>query len=276
MELINKSYIGWDRFNKSIINSHQDLETYRASYDMGSLDFYDRYIPRESWLYNKRILDLGCFVGGKTQLFSESGAKEVVGIDLSKRGIKIAKKYENEKLKYYRTSSTELKKEYKGYFDTIISFTVFEHIQKELLPTVIDDCYELLSKNGICIIVYNFFYDKYGAHVEHCIYHPFPQFLFQKQHYLEYCDKRLEEFHKKGLYGYFPLGYSYCKNTHNEDCYMELNRLISFKFKKLLRESKFKKIEDFQYSRSEFVKLLFNTFPKSRLFESSHFYILYK
>jgi len=77
---------------------------------MKGLDFYDKYISRERWLYNKKILDLGCFVGGKAQLFAENRAKEVIGIDLSKREIKVVKKYERDNLKYYRISSTELKK----------------------------------------------------------------------------------------------------------------------------------------------------------------------
>jgi len=275
ISLVNKSYIGWRYLHRDTIKSHQNLETYRTNYDMSGLELYDKYISRERWLYNKKILDLGCFVGGKAQLFAENGAREVIGIDLSERGIKVAKKYEKDNLKYYRISSTELKKDYREYFDSIVSFTVFEHIQTVLLPTVIEDCYELLNKNGKCIITYNFFYDRYGTHTNPYIYHPFPQFLFNEKYYLEYCDKKLRELHRKGLYGYFPEGYSY-KRSHNNDCYMALNKLTSLKFKKLLERSKFKKIEDYKYSRNKQTRILSDIFQRNKFFECSHVYILYK
>jgi len=133
----------------------------------------------------------------------------------------------------------------------------------------------LLNKNGKCIITYNFFYDRYGSHTNHYIYHTFPQFLFKEKYYLEYCDKKLKEFHEKGLYGYFPKGYSY-KSSHNNECYMALNRLTSFEFLKILKKSKFKKIEGYKYSRNKLTRILSDIFPRNKLFECSHVYILYK
>jgi SAM-dependent methyltransferase len=104
------------------------------------------------WVYsrvkeNSKVLDFGC--GSGTLACLKRKKCEVKGIDISKKAIKIAKKYN----KYDEVFSDDIFsfKHKKGYFDYIVSLDVFGHIPFEDKDNVIKKLKEFLKSDGIML-----------------------------------------------------------------------------------------------------------------------------
>ena len=97
----------------------------------------------------KRILDLGCGYGENCIEFINKGAVEVVGIDISKKMLEVAKeKNSNSKITYLE-SSVENLEIVKGDFDIVYSSLAIHYIEdfKKLIENISD----LLKKGGLLI-----------------------------------------------------------------------------------------------------------------------------
>ena len=96
------------------------------------------------------ILDIGCGGGLLSEPMSRLGA-DVVGIDASKKNIKIAKMHaekNNLKIDYKITSPEKLKTNKK--FDVILNMEIVEHVED--VNFFIKSCAKLLKKNGIMFV----------------------------------------------------------------------------------------------------------------------------
>ena len=275
LNFINFLHFFYLKRRGNVIKAEKTLEDFRTLYDKNNWNIYDLIDKKENWLLNKKILDIGCFVGGKAECFINNGAKKVVGVDLSKRGISVAKKYEQENLIYLNKSSHDIIDDYKNYFDTIVSFTVFEHIEECFIESVISDAYKLLNEKGKFHIVFNHYLDRFGSHMADYIYFSHPTIVFNELYVNEYCNKKLRNFQKKGLMGYYPVNFTY-SNIHNSDSYMALNKINSDEFINLIQKSEFKSFNYVQYSKTRLMKILSSLFPKKEIFKGSFLYMLEK
>lgn len=104
----------------------------------------------------KKILEVGCGPGHISLELARNGF-DVVGIDISKEAIKVAKKFKKENpfkenfgsLKYFTTSFEEF--DSKEKFDGICFFLTLHHFEN--LEKIMDKTLKLLKKNGIIIVV---------------------------------------------------------------------------------------------------------------------------
>ena len=276
INLTNKFYFLHFILKKSYLKSHVDFDSY-INYD-SNIFLYEKYLGKHFYK-NKNILDVGCFIGTKLKVLSDNGANQCVGLDLSKRGINFAiKRFSDNNLKFYNCSSAEFasNRKNKSRFDYVLSYTVFEHIDKKDLLGVLNDAYDLLKTNGYFVVVYNFYFDQYGSHLWPYISHPWPQLLFREEYILEFADIKLREYHKKGEMNYFSLGYLYSLNLHNADSYQALNKLNHDSFESLLKKSRFKSFEKHNFSQTGIMRLFNFLFPSKELFKGSTIYILKK
>jgi len=258
-----------------MIEAQISLENYRENCDKINWDIYNKYESPKNWLLNKKILDIGCFVGGKAECLSDNGAKEVIGIDLSLRGISVAKKYEKENLIFFNKSSSDLINDYYEYFDTIVSYTVFEHIETHLLNSVIDDAYSLLKIGGKFFIVFNHYGDRYGSHMANHIYFSHPTLIFNEIYLNEFCNKRLRYLQGRNEMGYYPKNFVF-SDLHNSDSYMALNKICVLDFIEILKRSRFKKYRFIPYSKTTLMKIFSIVFPDKEIFRGSYIYVLEK
>ncbi|HGY57249.1 MAG TPA: class I SAM-dependent methyltransferase [Caldithrix abyssi] len=275
IEILNHLHFFYATRKRHIIEAKKSLLEYREMYDGVGYDIYDRIVARDRWLNNKTILDIGCFVGKKTERYLDEGAKEVIGIDLSKRGIATAKQFEKPGLRFFNISSSELARKYPAYFDTIVSFTVFEHISRESLPAVLEDIHTLLKKGGLCLIAFNHYLDRFGSHLANFIYHAHPTLLFNEKHVFEYCNRKLSQYHQIGQMGYYPPEYKFSKEQ-NSDVYLELNKVTSEDFKSIVQRSGLKLVRAVPYSQTTFMRLMNLLLPRIELFKGSYLYLLEK
>ena len=98
-------------------------------------------------LKGKKVLDLGCGFGEHCKQFIAYGAKTVVGIDISKKMLEVAK-VENcdSKIRYIHMPMEDIG-QLQEQFDVIISSLAFHYIED--FEGVIKNIYNLLDKNGI-------------------------------------------------------------------------------------------------------------------------------
>jgi len=96
-----------------------------------------------------RVLDLGCADGLNTSILLEQGIEDIVGVDISKDLIKIAKKT-NPQAKFYVASADKLPFK-ANQFDVVLVDSVFHHLLEYSQP--IKEIKRVLVKGGkLCFI----------------------------------------------------------------------------------------------------------------------------
>lgn len=98
-------------------------------------------------LEGKRILDLGCGFGEHCRQFVQLGAEKVVGIDISKKMLEVARaENENPKITYLNMPMEEIG-QLSDTFDVVVSSLAFHYVED--FGGVIKNVYELLVPGGI-------------------------------------------------------------------------------------------------------------------------------
>ena len=106
----------------------------------------------------KKILNIGSYNGWFEKEMINRGAKEIVGIDINDKFLKMAKN-NVPKAKYLKMSALELNFP-KDSFDIITMFDVLEHLPREKENKVFSTIYKILRPKGKLIISvpnYHFF-----------------------------------------------------------------------------------------------------------------------
>ena len=100
-------------------------------------------------LKDKTILDLGCGFGEHCKGFVESGAKKVIGIDISEKMLEIAKQENADSKITYINMPMENIFELTEKFDIVISSLAFHYVED--FAGVAKNVYNLLNENGAFI-----------------------------------------------------------------------------------------------------------------------------
>ena len=100
-------------------------------------------------LKDKTILDLGCGFGEHCKGFVESGAKKVIGIDISEKMLEIAKQENADSKITYINMPIENIFELTEKFDIVISSLAFHYVED--FAGVVKNVYNLLNENGAFI-----------------------------------------------------------------------------------------------------------------------------
>ena len=97
----------------------------------------------------ERLLDIGCGDGNFTALVGKAcGAKEVYGVDISEKGVEMAKK---NGIKAFRVDVDEgIYRLRINYFDAVLSLEVIEHLFDP--DHYLDEIYRVLKPNGIFVL----------------------------------------------------------------------------------------------------------------------------
>ena len=94
----------------------------------------------------KRVLDLGCGSGNNCIKAVRLGASYVVGLDISKNMIELAKKTNKDEKIKYENISMENVSTLNEKFDFVISSLAFNYVED--YDKLLKDIYELLNENG--------------------------------------------------------------------------------------------------------------------------------
>ena len=100
-------------------------------------------------LHGKTILDLGCGFGEHCMHFVNQGAAKVVGVDISEKMLKVARKENNAPNIVYLRMAMEHISELDEYFDLVVSSLAFHYVED--FEQLIKDCYDLLKPGGLLL-----------------------------------------------------------------------------------------------------------------------------
>ena len=98
-------------------------------------------------LNDKIILDLGCGFGEHCKRFVESGAKKVIGIDISEKMLEIAKQENADSKITYINMPMENIWQLNEKFDVVVSSLAFHYVQD--FSGVVKNIYDMLNENGV-------------------------------------------------------------------------------------------------------------------------------
>jgi ubiquinone/menaquinone biosynthesis C-methylase UbiE len=148
----------------------------RASSEAG-LRLHERFVD----LRNKRVLDAGCGLGGRSVYYAEQGPHFVAGIDVDENHIKSARDFAEKKgTKNVEFSVAGLHAiPFKGdEFDIIFLNDVVEHIRRPLLVDALSECRRVVKPGGLICLEFPPWTSPDAAHLYDYIYIPWCQFLF--------------------------------------------------------------------------------------------------
>ena len=109
-----------------------------------------RYMMAGNFVKNKKVLDVGCGVGYGSWLLKESGASDVLGIDISDEAISYASKKFVVKGLEFEIGDGENLKDYKRNVDVLTAFEFIEHIKNQEL--FLKGVKENLKKDGLVFV----------------------------------------------------------------------------------------------------------------------------
>ena len=98
-------------------------------------------------LKDKIILDLGCGFGEHCKRFVESGAKKVIGIDISEKMLEIAKQENVDSKITYINMPMENIWQLNEKFDVVVSSLAFHYVED--FSGVVKNIYDMLNENGV-------------------------------------------------------------------------------------------------------------------------------
>lgn len=114
----------------------------------------DRYEFAADCLKSKKawtILDAACGTGYGSDILKKSGAREIIGVDISPEAVKYAQKKYGDGICSFKVSDiTRLNEFEDSRFDAAVSFETIEHIAEPLV--FLQNLSRLLKENGILIV----------------------------------------------------------------------------------------------------------------------------
>ncbi len=130
----------------------------------------NRYLNAREICKGKKVLDLACGEGYGSFLMSEWGAKEVVGVDISKEAIHSANKnFKKDNIKFVNSNVEDLNFIEDNSFDLIVSFETIEHLSNPNL--FLKEIKRVIRPEGAIIISCPNDYFYYPNEKEHNKYH---------------------------------------------------------------------------------------------------------
>lgn len=100
-------------------------------------------------LKGKRVLDLGCGSGNNCAKAVELGASYVLGLDVSKNMVELAREVNKDEKIKYEVMAMENLDELNDNFDVVISSLAFHYIED--YDKLLKDIYKLLNEDGLLI-----------------------------------------------------------------------------------------------------------------------------
>jgi ubiquinone/menaquinone biosynthesis C-methylase UbiE len=127
----------------------------------------ERFLERWGDLRGKKVLDVGCGMGGKTIAYGEAGAREVVGVDLAERHLEVASEFARSRplrcsWKFLQADVSALPFS-EGRFDTVIANDAMEHFREP--EAALREMTRVTRPGGVLWIFFTPHYSPLGSHL---------------------------------------------------------------------------------------------------------------
>lgn len=152
-----------------------------AEYREITRDFDSFYGKYNVDFQDKLVLDAGCGLGGKTVFYAQRGCRQIIGVDMDKTHIEMAKAYATEKgvdNAVFQIESLDDMSFQSNTFDLIYLNGVLEHVRREIMKPALAELKRVLKPGGRVFIEFPPWSSPYAAHLYDVIYIPWCQYLF--------------------------------------------------------------------------------------------------
>lgn len=126
------------------------------SYKKEEVEEFLSYYFTDNEIKNKAVLDAGCRTGYFSCGFIERGAKEVIGIDLSKECIEFARnKYGHIKnIKFIQGDISNLKQFHDSLFDIVFCVGTICYLKPEQIQVALKEFLRVTKPDGIILVLF--------------------------------------------------------------------------------------------------------------------------
>jgi len=129
------------------LNSEESIRNWYRE----SAEVYEReFLPYAGTLQNKKVMELGCGIGGLLNFLKMKGGEKLLGIDSSEEQLSICRKFVTDKV--ILASAEEFLESNKQKFDLIILYDLIEHFKKDSVISIFELIHKTLSERGRVII----------------------------------------------------------------------------------------------------------------------------
>jgi len=170
-------------FRKPNLQGRESAEAYATwEYDVGKR-VVSEYMEPQCDVEGKKVLDIGCGLGGKTVAYGEGLARVVYGTDVDSSMADAGARFaENAQLQvpwaFFVSDAARLPLS-DGEFDTVISNDAMEHFSEP--ETAIGEMARVTREGGAIWVLFTPHFSPRGSHLYDYIYTPWCHLLFRRR-----------------------------------------------------------------------------------------------
>jgi len=170
-------------FRRPEVGGRESAEAYSQwEYEWGR-SLVAEYLEPPGDLRRKKILDIGCGLGGKTVAYGESGAAGVYGVDLSLDNIRASMEFANRKSPdlrrgFFASDASRLPLA-DDMFDTVIANDAMEHFAEP--EAAVREMARVTKPGGVIWLFFTPHFSPLGSHLYDYVYTPWCHLLFSRR-----------------------------------------------------------------------------------------------
>jgi cyclopropane fatty-acyl-phospholipid synthase-like methyltransferase len=232
----------WVPIPRNLRELHQaklDLESYQKWEKEEAMNVVLDFLPYWS-IQGKKLLDVGCGLGGKLIFYGEIGADSVDAIEIRPKSTveasNIARRNHLARMVRPITADAARMPYPDNFFDVIVSINVFEHLDRPF--ETFEECRRVLNPEGKIFLFFPPFYSPWGPHLEGWINFPWPHLFFSDATLIEVAH-RADSYNNNNS-TYIPTAQV---NWRKHERFPELNRLTAKQVFQIIEQLGFEIIE---------------------------------
>jgi ubiquinone/menaquinone biosynthesis C-methylase UbiE len=170
-------------FRRPRVEGRESPEAYSEWEYKWGRSLVEEYLEPAGDLRGKRILDIGCGLGGKTIAYGEGGAAEIVGVDISEENAAASEKFAISSARSFRwgffVGDAAHLPAADASFDTVIANDAMEHFGDP--DGALAEIARVTKPGGAVWIFFTPHYSPLGSHLYDYIYTPWCHLLFRRR-----------------------------------------------------------------------------------------------
>jgi SAM-dependent methyltransferase len=164
-------------FRPPNVAGRESAEAYSRWEHHWGREFARAFMEPAGDLAGKRLLDVGCGLGGKTVAYAESGAR-AVGTDIVEANVEQSRAYaEGRAIEFFVADAAALPVR-DGVFDTVVANDAMEHFAEP--ERALSEMRRALRPGGAIWVFFTPHYSPLGSHLYDYVYTPWCHLLFTR------------------------------------------------------------------------------------------------
>lgn len=170
-------------FHRPKVEGRESAEAYSAWEHRWGRELVRTYLEPAGDLDGKRVLDVGCGLGGKTVAYHEGGARMVVGTDILAQNISASREYARRHAPglegaFFASDAADLPVT-GGVFDTVVANDAMEHFARP--EAALREMARVTRAGGAVWLFFTPHFSPLGSHLYDYVYTPWCHLLFSRR-----------------------------------------------------------------------------------------------